>query len=41
LVPWRPVIEKERGRYVPGIPFGDSFSGEFGRQRGRGIDIGM
>jgi type IV secretory pathway VirD2 relaxase len=41
LVPWRPVIEKELGRYVSGIPFGDSFSWELGRQRSRGLDIGM
>jgi hypothetical protein len=43
LVPWRPVIEEELGRYVSGIPFGDSFSWELGRQRGRdrGLDIGM
>jgi hypothetical protein len=41
LVPWRPVIEKELGRYVSGIPFGDSFSWEVGRQRSRGLDIGM
>jgi type IV secretory pathway VirD2 relaxase len=33
LVPWRPVLEKQVGRYVSGIGRGDSISWSFGRQR--------
>ena len=33
LVPWRPVLEKQVGRYISGIGRGDSISWSFGRQR--------
>lgn len=39
LVPWRPVLEKQVGRYVSGIGRGDSISWTFGRQRA-GPEIG-
>jgi len=39
LVPWRPVVEKELGRQINGIVMGDGISWEFGRKRGRSIDV--
>jgi hypothetical protein len=33
LVPWRPVLEKQIGRYVSGIDRAGSISWRFGRQR--------
>jgi len=39
LVPWRPVLEKQIGRYVSGIDRGGSISWTFGRQRS-GPEIG-
>lgn len=33
LVPWRPVLEKEIGKPVTGIPHGDTISWTIGRQR--------
>ncbi|MGN6621335.1 MAG: relaxase/mobilization nuclease RlxS, partial [Sphingomonas sp.] len=39
LVPWRPVLEKQVGRYVSGIQRGGSISWTFGRQR-TGPEIG-
>ncbi|MDT8758755.1 DUF3363 domain-containing protein [Sphingomonas psychrotolerans] len=39
LVPWRPVLEKQIGRYVTGLGRGDSISWTFGRQRS-GPEIG-
>ncbi|MGN6621616.1 MAG: DUF3363 domain-containing protein, partial [Sphingomonas sp.] len=39
LVPWRPVLEKQVGRYVSGIQRGGTISWTFGRQR-TGPEIG-
>jgi hypothetical protein len=33
LVPWRPALEKQLGRYVSGIDRGGSISWRFGRER--------
>jgi len=37
LVPWRPVLERARGRHVSGIARGQSISWTLGRSRGLGI----
>ena len=37
LVPWRSVMEQERGRRLEGIMRGKSVSWDFGRGRGRGM----
>ena len=37
LVPWRPVLERQRGRVVSGVMRGASASFEFGKKRGMGI----
>ena len=37
LVPWRPVLERWRGRVVGGVMRGASASFEFGKKRGMGI----
>ena len=39
LVPWRPVLERERGRAVAGLVRGNDISWEFGRKRSLGISI--
>jgi len=38
LVPWRPVLERNRDREVSGIVKGGSISWELGRNGGRGLD---
>ena len=38
LVPWRPVLERNRDKQVSGIVRGQSISWELGRSRGRSID---
>ena len=37
LVPWRPVLERQRGKVVGGVMRGASASFEFGKKRGMGI----
>lgn len=37
LVPWRPVLERQRGKVVGGVMRGGSVSFEFGKKRGMGI----
>ena len=37
LVPWRPVLEGQRGKTIDGEMRGSSVSFEFGRNRGMGI----
>ena len=37
LVPWRSVMEQERGRRITGTMRGKSVSWELGRNRGRGL----
>lgn len=37
LVPWRPVLERQRGKMVGGVMRGSSVSFEFGRKRGVGL----
>ena len=37
LVPWRPVLERQRGKAVGGVMRGASASFEFGKKRGMGI----
>jgi Protein of unknown function (DUF3363) len=39
LVPWRPVLERERGRAVAGLVRGTDISWEFGRKRSLGISL--
>lgn len=39
LVPWRPVIERQRGREVAGLVRGSDISWEFGRKRSLGLSI--
>ncbi|MBT0667623.1 relaxase/mobilization nuclease and DUF3363 domain-containing protein [Novosphingobium profundi] len=41
LVPWQPVLERERGRFVSGIQRGDAISWTIGKGRDRGPEIGM
>jgi len=41
LVPWRPVIEKDLDRTISGVVRGDGISWDIGRNRRRGLDIGM
>ncbi len=38
LVPWRPVLERQRGQTVGGVMRGATASFEFGKKRGIGID---
>ena len=33
LVPWRPILERQRGKMVSGLMRGDSISWTIGRQR--------
>lgn len=37
LVPWRPVLERQRGQTVGGVMRGGSVSFEFGKKRGMGL----
>ena len=37
LVPWRPVLERQRGQMVSGVMRGTTASFEFGKKRGMGI----
>ncbi len=37
LVPWRPVIERQRGREVIGVVQGGSVSWQLGKQRELGL----
>lgn len=37
LVPWRPVLERQRGQTVGGVMRGTTVSFEFGKKRGMGI----
>ena len=37
LVPWRPVLERQRGKAIGGVMRGASASFEFGKKRGMGI----
>ena len=37
LVPWRPVLERQRGKAVGGVMRGATASFEFGKKRGMGI----
>ena len=39
LVPWRPVIERQRGREVAGLVRGSDISWEFGRKHSLGISM--
>lgn len=39
LVPWRPVIEHERGKQISGIVRGGDISWDLGRDRSRGLGI--
>ena len=37
LVPWRPVLDRQRGKFVGGVMRGSSASFEFAKKRGIGI----
>jgi hypothetical protein len=37
LVPWRPVLERQRGKFVSGVARGSSVSFDFSKRRGIGM----